>query len=218
MATAGTIVTACTPMFSHAVSSLRLPLRLPWMGVFFLRSMPSAPVTELAAHAAAVNGVQWAPHSSCHICTGGDDSQALIWDLSPIPKPIEDPILAYTAEGEINQLRWSSAQPDWVAIAFDSSLQVRGLCPLSPLSLHEPALSCPTTVVPSLAPRLPLAPLPTCARPRPPPSLPRPDSVLNTLSLCSRSTFFPCHYRSSVCKGGGTRPCISFLSTPLLLA
>ena len=132
--------------------------------------MPSAPVTELAAHAAAVNGVQWAPHSSCHICTGGDDSQALIWDLSPIPKPIEgtrsagreritvtalfvdvarcrcegvtptvltlvglwlllhcmitDPILTYTAEGEINQLRWSAAQPDWVAIAYDNSMQI----------------------------------------------------------------------------------------------
>lgn len=86
--------------------------------------MPSAPVAELTAHAAGVNAVQWAPHSSCHLCTAGDDSQALIWDLSPLPKPIEDPILAYTAESEINSMRWSAAQPDWVAITFDQSLQL----------------------------------------------------------------------------------------------
>jgi hypothetical protein len=30
------------------------------------------------------------------VCTGGDDSQALIWDLSTLPKAVEDPILAYT--------------------------------------------------------------------------------------------------------------------------
>lgn len=35
-----------------------------------------------------------------------------------------DPILAYTAGAEINQLQWSSTQPDWVAIAFSSKLQI----------------------------------------------------------------------------------------------
>jgi WD repeat-containing protein 68 len=66
----------------------------------------------------------WAPHSSCHVCTAGDDNMALIWDLSQMPKPIEDPILAYTAEAQINQLQWSAAQPDWVAIAFDKKMQI----------------------------------------------------------------------------------------------
>ena len=41
---------------------------------------------------------------SCHICSAGDDAQALIWDLTNIPNPIEDPILAYQAEGEVNML------------------------------------------------------------------------------------------------------------------
>lgn len=50
--------------------------------------------------------------------------QALIWDLTPMPKAIEDPILAYTAEKEINQLQWSSSQPDWIAIAFDRKMQI----------------------------------------------------------------------------------------------
>lgn len=53
--------------------------------------------------------------------------QALIWDLSSISQPVEgnlDPILAYTAGAEINQLQWSSTQPDWVAIAFSTKLQI----------------------------------------------------------------------------------------------
>eukprot|EP00505_MAST-04D_sp_SCG-Rhode-Island_P003157 Stramenopile-MAST_4_protein_3157 len=86
--------------------------------------IPSVPVAELKGHQACVNAIEWAPHSSCHICTAGDDSKALIWDLSHIPQPIEDPILAYGADGEINQLKWSAAQPDWVGITFGKRLQI----------------------------------------------------------------------------------------------
>ena len=35
-----------------------------------------------------------------------------------------DPILAYNAGQQINQLQWSSAQPDWVAICFGNRAQV----------------------------------------------------------------------------------------------
>jgi WD repeat-containing protein 68 len=41
-----------------------------------------------------------------------------------MPHPIEDPILAYTAEAEVNMLQWSLAQPDWVAIVFNKKLQI----------------------------------------------------------------------------------------------
>jgi len=87
--------------------------------------VPSLPVAELGGHLGCINATAWAPHSSCHICTAGDDSQALIWDLSSMPKrPVEDPILAYNAAGEINNLQWSVAQPDWVSIAFHDKLQI----------------------------------------------------------------------------------------------
>lgn len=86
--------------------------------------VPSLPVAELQGHQQSVNAIAWAPHSSCHICSAGDDSRALIWDLSQMPKPIEDPILAYAAEAEINNLQWSALQPDWVAIAFDRKMQI----------------------------------------------------------------------------------------------
>jgi WD repeat-containing protein 68 len=35
-----------------------------------------------------------------------------------------DPILAYTADAEINSLQWSVTQPDWIAIAFGKKLQI----------------------------------------------------------------------------------------------
>jgi len=85
---------------------------------------PSRPVAELSGHSATVNSMAWAPHSPYHICTGGDDSQALIWDLSGTPKPEEEPVLAYTAEAEINNLQWSSVQSDWIAITFANKLQL----------------------------------------------------------------------------------------------
>ena len=105
-----------------------------YMATFMVDSMrtvildirvPSLPVTELGGHLGCVNATAWAPHSSCHICTAGDDSQALIWDLSAMPKrPVDDPILAYNADGEINNLQWSASQPDWVSIAFKDTLQI----------------------------------------------------------------------------------------------
>lgn len=86
---------------------------------------PCRPVAELGGHAGCVNAVAWAPHSSCHICTAAEDRQALIWDISGISKgPVDDPILAYNAEGEVNNLQWSSSQPDWVSIAFADKLQI----------------------------------------------------------------------------------------------
>lgn len=87
--------------------------------------MPAKAVAEPQGHASCVNALAWAPHSAAHICTAGDDAQALIWDLGEMPhKKIEDPILAYTADAEINQLRWSAAQSDWVSITYDKKMQV----------------------------------------------------------------------------------------------
>lgn len=90
-----------------------------------IHRVPSLPAAELNGHHnACLNALAWAPHSSCHICTAGDDKQALIWDLKPLPKPIEEPILAYNAESEVNQLQWSTAQPNWISIAFGSKMQI----------------------------------------------------------------------------------------------
>ncbi|VDP20134.1 unnamed protein product [Schistosoma margrebowiei] len=86
--------------------------------------VPCTPVARLNNHRAFVNGLAWAPHSSCHLCTASEDCQALIWDIQSMPRAIEDPILAYTAAGEINQIQWSSTQPDWIAICYNNSLEI----------------------------------------------------------------------------------------------
>jgi len=86
---------------------------------------PSVTVASLGGHMANVNALAWAPHSSAHICTAGEDWQALIWELSKVSHgPIDDPILAYNAEGEINNILWSRSQADWVSIAFKDKLQM----------------------------------------------------------------------------------------------
>ncbi|CAL5323387.1 unnamed protein product [Camellia sinensis] len=90
------------------------------------------PVVELPRHQA--NAIAWAPHSSYPICPAGDDSQALIWDLSSIGQPIEGglgPILAYTAGADIAPLQWSSSQLAWVAIAFSTQLPILRILPLT---------------------------------------------------------------------------------------
>lgn len=86
--------------------------------------VPLKPYAELNGHLGSVNALAWAPHSSGHICTVAEDSQALIWELSTVAKEIDEPILAYKANSCVNQLQWSSATPDWIGIAFDDKVQV----------------------------------------------------------------------------------------------
>ncbi|KAJ3049302.1 ddb1 and cul4 associated factor 7 [Rhizophlyctis rosea] len=87
--------------------------------------VPAVPITELHGHASTVNAVGWAPHSSVHLCTAGDDSQALVWDINGLikNKVIQDPILSYGASAEINQLSWSSASIEWIAISSGNKIE-----------------------------------------------------------------------------------------------
>ncbi|KAJ5073704.1 wd repeat containing protein [Anaeramoeba ignava] len=84
---------------------------------------PSLPIATLDRHEDSVNAISWAPHSSCHICSCGDDSQVYIWDISTIPNPIEDPFLRYFSNSPINQIEWSPSNNEWIAIASDSTVQ-----------------------------------------------------------------------------------------------
>jgi len=86
--------------------------------------MPSYAIASLRGHGEAVNGVAWAPHSACHLCTVSDDAAALIWDLSSLPTPVTAPVLAYAAEGPINSVAWTDPLRDWVAVAFQDKLQI----------------------------------------------------------------------------------------------
>nr|ACN58396.1 WD40 protein [Saussurea medusa]AOV81580.1 WD40 [Saussurea medusa] len=86
---------------------------------------PMFPVAELERHRGSVNAIGWAPMSCHHICSAGDDSDALIWELLTVAGPNGiDPISRYSAGSEINQLQWSAAMPNWIAIAFANKLQL----------------------------------------------------------------------------------------------
>ncbi|XP_060204001.1 protein TRANSPARENT TESTA GLABRA 1-like [Lycium barbarum] len=86
---------------------------------------PAMPVAELERHQASVNAIAWAPQSSRNICSAGDDGQALVWELPTVAGPNGiDPMSMYYAGAEINQLQWSAAQRDWIAIAFSNKLQM----------------------------------------------------------------------------------------------
>nr|AJN91103.1 anthocyanin-related transcription factor TTG1 [Solanum melongena] len=86
---------------------------------------PAMPVAELERHQASVNAIAWAPQSCRHICSAGDDGQALIWELPTVAGPNGiDPMSMYSAGAEINQIQWSAAQRDWIAIAFSNKLQL----------------------------------------------------------------------------------------------
>ncbi|GAA0172379.1 hypothetical protein LIER_26219 [Lithospermum erythrorhizon] len=86
---------------------------------------PTLPVAELERHGGCVNAVGWAPQSARHICSGGDDGQALIWDLPTVAGPNGiDPMSVYNAGDAINQVQWSAALPDWIAISFSNKVQL----------------------------------------------------------------------------------------------
>jgi len=48
--------------------------------------MPLKPTAELHGHNGSLNSIVWAPHSNRHICSAGDDRQALIWETVSSPK------------------------------------------------------------------------------------------------------------------------------------
>lgn len=89
---------------------------------------PGVPVAELHRHRGCVNAVTWAPQATRHLCSAGDDGQALIWELpetaAAVPAEGIDPVLVYDAGAEVNQLQWTAAHPDWMGIAIENKVQL----------------------------------------------------------------------------------------------
>lgn len=81
-------------------------------------------MNQLNNHKDCVNALSWAPQSSAHICTVGDDCQALIWDISDRKFETTEPLLEYRADQEISNLSWSLTQSEWLAICFYKTVQI----------------------------------------------------------------------------------------------
>ncbi|KXS17492.1 WD-repeat protein GhTTG1 [Gonapodya prolifera JEL478] len=88
--------------------------------------VPAVPVTHLQGHRANVNAIQWSPSSTDMLCSAGDDSQALVWqvDASAQTKnqPITVPAMVYDAEAEVSSLHWNGAMSDWVGFASGNTV------------------------------------------------------------------------------------------------
>jgi len=120
---------------------------------------PGQPVVELKAHASQVNSLAWSTGEAGMLASAGDDCQLLVWDLSsqalaarnitapsnrlssPRPDPkqrrvMSDPILAYSASSEINNIAWSTPMPsmsvgqgiftsgEWVALSLGKQVKM----------------------------------------------------------------------------------------------
>ncbi|OBZ87289.1 DDB1- and CUL4-associated factor 7 [Choanephora cucurbitarum] len=102
---------------------------------------PSAPVAELnKSHSGSINCLSWSPTEQGQIATGGDDSQVLVWNINQAshdrpyyqqntqryshpPRSVQDPLLAYIADAEVNSITWSKSAPDWIGIGFGKTIQ-----------------------------------------------------------------------------------------------
>ncbi|KAF2307658.1 hypothetical protein GH714_030655 [Hevea brasiliensis] len=92
---------------------------------------PTTPLMELCKHKASVNAISWASVSGRQICSAGDDSRALIWEVVDSGHRSEngfggdmDPDMWYGSTAEINNVRWSPVHLDWIAVAFLNKLQL----------------------------------------------------------------------------------------------
>jgi WD40 repeat protein len=96
--------------------------------------VPTQPLAELKGHESPVNAISWAPHSQCHICTAGDDSHALIWDMSscqggPVGQVTEGDALPSLPATVVVRHRSDESRPPMSISSFSRTYR-------SPVSLH----------------------------------------------------------------------------------
>ncbi|KAM6547638.1 hypothetical protein CsatB_019314 [Cannabis sativa] len=92
--------------------------------------VPTTPLVELCRHKGSVNAISWSPPLGKQLCSVGDDSRALIWDVvgpsfrSDGGDDDVEPNMWYASTAEINQVRWSPVDLEWIAISFLNKLQL----------------------------------------------------------------------------------------------
>ncbi|RCK63377.1 hypothetical protein Cantr_10166 [Candida viswanathii] len=114
--------------------------------------MPGIPVVTIDGSLGGIthsliNSIKWHPTSN-YLLTGGDDCQALVWDINNLPSSgsaavagssssngstngngghasmvIDTPVLAYTEDLEINNVCWRQNQGDWMGVVSGKGFQ-----------------------------------------------------------------------------------------------
>ncbi|KAK4776131.1 hypothetical protein SAY87_024092 [Trapa incisa] len=97
--------------------------------------LPAAPLVELNRHLGSVNAVSWAPRDGRHLCSVGDDSRALIWDVVGATRHdsgggnngtdnMVEPEMWHESTAPVNNVRWSPVEVDCIAVTFSNKLQL----------------------------------------------------------------------------------------------
>ncbi|OQS07213.1 hypothetical protein THRCLA_00782 [Thraustotheca clavata] len=84
-----------------------------------MSASPYAQLVNPKAQSSSVNSIAWSPTSSHHICTAGEDQEAILWNISS-----RSPELKYAGGSYINSLHWSSKEPDFIAMSIDKTVHV----------------------------------------------------------------------------------------------
>jgi WD repeat-containing protein 68 len=82
-------------------------------------------LVELKSHNEPVTGMAWAPLSDVHICSVGQDKNALIWNINnQIENSSSRPYLSYSAPEGINNVSWCNYHHEWIGIVFKNQIQL----------------------------------------------------------------------------------------------
>lgn len=84
----------------------------------------NTPYACLNFHTNLVNEICWSPNSWSHICSVGDDKNALVWDISLCENKGEEPIGCYKSENEIENVQWSESHEEWIAVNSNNVMKL----------------------------------------------------------------------------------------------
>ncbi|CAH0491297.1 unnamed protein product [Peronospora farinosa] len=90
---------------------------------------PIFPMAVLDQHNAGVNSMSWSPHSRYDLCSAGEDNAAIVYDICAQMTSSGDNVegTCYTllkSDEPINQIRWSSTEPNCIALCDEKALHV----------------------------------------------------------------------------------------------
>jgi DDB1- and CUL4-associated factor 7 len=85
---------------------------------------PLTPYTQLLGHQAAINTIAWSSSNWNKLCSGADDSLAMIWDVKDAKSLINSSKLECKAKGPVSNVDWSYLQKDWVALTVGKFVEV----------------------------------------------------------------------------------------------
>ncbi|ELP91909.1 protein TRANSPARENT TESTA GLABRA, putative [Entamoeba invadens IP1] len=82
---------------------------------------PFEPMTQLKIAQNQVSCIDWSTTSANELCIGTLDKKVMVWVIKPTNQN-ENSLLEFSSEGEVNDVCWSKANPEWIGAAMSSSV------------------------------------------------------------------------------------------------